>query len=474
MSELAAATFAVLNAIRAGKLDALEGLDPGWIYGSEARQIVSHALALDAESVNGNAALAVASRLPGGLPQFNRILHEAEERARRETGGDSFIPAVRAVDVIRVEAVKRRRRALVGAMLNACKQGGGDAFDEARQAFDAFMDEQAIRTSEVFSLSLGEARGRCADAIEWLVGGIIAQGACGFLGANPKQGKTWLVLALAIAAAIGKDWLGRTVKQCRSLYLAGEGGLPQLVSRLDMISNGLGINPRDLDLWVRIRPTAVQLDTPSGLSALRTDIRRHHPEIVIMDPFARFHTRDENRAQEMDPILSEVRRIADGEGCAFIITHHCAKASGRDGGQFDPLRGSSALRGFADFILGLKPISGTLAQLTSEFRDAAPLSGNITVNVEISELGRSAVIQLGETEGEVKRANKALKVLEALRESNDGLKTRDLALAAGVSGTTLSSRLNELVNSGHVEKIPNGKAILWRLKKVENNDFVEY
>jgi hypothetical protein len=473
MSELAAATYAILSTIRAGKLDVLEGLDPSLIYSGDARQIVSHSLALDPATVNGDAVAAIAEKLPGGLAQFNRVLAAAEKAARDETAGDTFLPVVRAIDVIRYEAINRRRRALVGAMLNACKQGG-DAFDEARQAFDVFMDEQSARTSEAFSLSLDEARERCSDAIEWLVQGVIARSACGFLGANPKQGKTWLVLALSIAGAIGGEWLGRSVRKCRTLYLAGEGGLSQLVNRLDMLCNGLGINTRDLEPWIRIRPSAVQLDTPSGLSALRADIRRHHPGLVIVDPLARFHTQDENRAQEIDPILSELRRIADGEKCAFLITHHCSKSSGRDGGQFDPLRGSSALRGFADFILGLKPLSETPSQVVSEFRDASPLPANLTVQVVISELGNSATVELGETEGEVKRANKAFKILDALRESNDGLKTRDLALAAGVSGTTLSSRLNELVNSGHVEKIPNGKAILWRLKKVDNNDFMEY
>src|SRR6266699_3516369 len=46
---------------------------------------------------------------------------------------------------------------------------------------------------------------------DWLVEGLWPQRAVGFIGGQPKAGKSWLALDLAISVATGTQFLGRKV-----------------------------------------------------------------------------------------------------------------------------------------------------------------------------------------------------------------------------------------------------------------------
>jgi RecA-family ATPase len=63
--------------------------------------------------------------------------------------------------------------------------------------------------------------------LSWTVPGLLPEG-FGILAAAPKIGKSWLVLSLGLAVAMGTPFLGVPVEQRPVLYLALEDGKRRL------------------------------------------------------------------------------------------------------------------------------------------------------------------------------------------------------------------------------------------------------
>jgi RecA-family ATPase len=99
-------------------------------------------------------------------------------------------------------------------------------------------------------LSLASDHGICGTAMTTMLGGITAAQlddtdisplsravagllpeGFGILSAAPKVGKSWLVLSLGLAVAIGTPFLGVPVAQRPGLYLALEDGKRRLQER---------------------------------------------------------------------------------------------------------------------------------------------------------------------------------------------------------------------------------------------------
>src|SRR5438876_1590786 len=114
---------------------------------------------------------------------------------------------------------------------------------------------------EFMALELPEPR--------WAVPGIFPEGLNIFTG-RPKQGKSWLVLATAIAVASGGRALGRIEVQAGDvLYLALEDSDRRLHNRLDQLLDGAEVPERlhlvrdwprgdiaDIEAWLRTHPDA--------------------------------------------------------------------------------------------------------------------------------------------------------------------------------------------------------------------------
>src|SRR5262249_21772373 len=72
-------------------------------------------------------------------------------------------------------------------------------------------------------------------------------------------------------------------------------------------------------------------------------IDQTEPDLLSLDPLARFMTGDENSARDMSRVVSNLDRLIQAYGIAVEITHHTGKPSAGDprrGGQRLP--GSSA------------------------------------------------------------------------------------------------------------------------------------
>src|SRR5262249_39951573 len=88
---------------------------------------------------------------------------------------------------------------------------------------------------------------------------------------------------------------------------------------------------------------------------LRAVIREKRIDPVVLDPFVKIHTVDENDNGSVDQVVVLLARIATECSCAVDVLHHQPKGRGGPGDP-DRLRGASALRDGIRLLYTLTPM----------------------------------------------------------------------------------------------------------------------
>jgi hypothetical protein len=198
-----------------------------------------------------------------------------------------------------------------------------------------------------------------------VVEGLLHEGVTVFAG-KPKMGKSWMMLALAIAVATGDKVLGNLpVQQGEVLYLALEDNLRRLKQRTKKLFGQQP--PAGLHLaidWPRLDEGGLQaLDE---FLAERPDIK-----LVIGDTLARLKPQASGRRTQYD----EDRRAGDlliplaaKHGVAIVLVHHLREMQSED--PLDMIHDSAGLTGGVDSALVLKRLRGEAdAYLYGDGRD---------------------------------------------------------------------------------------------------------
>ncbi len=181
----------------------------------------------------------------------------------------------------------------------------------------------------------------------WLVESIWSRAAVGFLAGQPKCGKTWFALDLAVSVASGTPCLGRfaTAQPGPALVYLAEDALPQVRERIAAISASRGLALAELDLHVITAPS-LRLDDDGDRGRLVRTIEKLQPRLLVLDPLVRLWGGDENSSAEVSALLGFLRTLARGHGLALVLVHHMSKKTRRSLGQ--ALRGSSDLHAWSD------------------------------------------------------------------------------------------------------------------------------
>lgn len=197
--------------------------------------------------------------------------------------------------------------------------------------------QRVITASALMRMELPEPR--------FIVPGIIGEGLT-ILAARPKIGKSWFMLAIAIAVALGGIALGSiNVERGPVLYLALEDNRRRLRGRLEKLLRG-GPVPDNLHMatdWPRL--------DQGGDGTLRNWVADHRPRLGVVDTFARIRPRgrreDKYAADYAD--ASRLKEIADQFTCPVVLVHHQRKLDAED--PLDTVSGTLGLVGAADGIL---------------------------------------------------------------------------------------------------------------------------
>jgi hypothetical protein len=212
--------------------------------------------------------------------------------------------------------------------------------------------------------------------LSYVVPGLIPEGLTLLVGA-PKIGKSWLSLAIALAAASGGYALGHVeVGQPRPvLLLALEDGDSRLQDRIRKLIPGESIPPL-LNYMTRIRP---------GMLAPTRSLASHHrPRRATRDPG---HSRQDpasgnergDRYQRHYKVASRLKEICDNRpGMALTGLHHYRKAAAED--FVESVSGTNGLAGGADTIVVIsRPRNETQGLLKVTGRDVVEGEYAVTI-----------------------------------------------------------------------------------------------
>ncbi len=217
------------------------------------------------------------------------------------------------------------------------------------------------------------------EARRWLVEELWADEAVGIVGGEPKCGKSFLALDLAVAVASGAPALRRfpVPRPGPVVLFAAEDALHIVRARLRDIAHAAGVDFDRLDVHVITRPV-LRLDLDVDRALLRDITGQIEPRLVVLDPFVRLHRIDENVAGEVAPLLAFLRTLQRRFQTAVLLVHHARKGGpGQRAGQ--ALRGSSELHAWGDSNLYLHRTPDAIT-LTVEHR-AAPEQGPIALEL---------------------------------------------------------------------------------------------
>lgn len=207
-----------------------------------------------------------------------------------------------------------------------------------------------------------------ADPTYYHVFPILPKGGRMVIGAPPKSKKSFLALNMAYDLAAGTAFLGLrnsdgdamwpVKRPLTVLVVEQEIGKFRVKERMTQIHSYRKNAVAAENLYLASKDRACTLDTVEGTTALAAHIEPIKPDIVILDPLRKFHTRDEDSSTEMEKVMRSLDMLQDKYGFTLILIHHAAKRSEmRDPDDPESLRGSGHIFADADTVAMMsKPV----------------------------------------------------------------------------------------------------------------------
>jgi len=289
---------------------------------------------------------------------------------------------------------------------------------------------------------------------EWLIEKVWGKSAVGILGGQPKTGKSWLGLEMAVSVSSNTPCLSRFPVRAPgpTLGFLAEDALPQVRERIEGLCRLRGRRIEDLDLLVITEPT-LRLDDEGCRERLSMTVERYAPRLLLLDPLIRLHRLSENDSQEISGLLGHLRELERRHSVSVVLVHHASKRRHRNPGQ--SLRGSSDLHAWTDHTAILTRKEEHVV-LTLEHRYAAappPLrlglavgdaGTGLTILDEVPAVSRSGLIDL------------AGAVLKTLRSAGKPLRRGELREQLRVNNQKLGETLQTLEISGRLRRCASG------------------
>ncbi len=289
---------------------------------------------------------------------------------------------------------------------------------------------------------------------QWLIDGLWGRQAVGIVGGEPKCGKSFLALDLAVAVAAGVPCLRRFAADQPGpvLLFAAEDAGHIVRARLQGIASAAGARFDALDIAV-IDVAALRLDHRADRQRLVQTVERVRPRLVVLDPLVRLHGVDENTVAEVAPILGFLRDVQRRFETAVLLVHHARKSGATRPGQ--ALRGSSELHAWGDSNLYLRRRDRQIL-MTVEHRAAPGLND---IEIELADDGKGPALRLRQVEtGDAapRPETPERRILQALAEAETPLSQRQIRERAATRHKTVGAILRKLVREGRIRHDSEG------------------
>jgi hypothetical protein len=266
---------------------------------------------------------------------------------------------------------------------------------------------------------------------------------------SPKIGKTFLIYDLALAIASGGTFLESDVTEPKSvLILSAEGGYFPNRKRIKLLTRGM--EDDILQKITYVPSVSLDLGESEHLDAIIEFVKTGGFQVLILDPFIRFHTTDENSASAMSTIYSNIHQIMDKTKVSVCLVHHTGK------NEYAGARGSTVIASEYDSCITLKH-SGGGVKATFDMRHVE------TPNPILLKFN-SDTLRFEVTTRDPQQEAKISKVAEVLTEPMSKVQIVEQLKQTGISKSPAYSVLNQMEASGQIIN-QNGKLILSDIMK---------
>src|SRR5207253_746622 len=116
-----------------------------------------------------------------------------------------------------------------------------------------------------------------------------------------------------------RRWLGFRTCPGRSLVLQAENPERELQTRLRIMLQDTALPEGALYLATR---RGVHLDQAAGLDLVRRLIESCEPDLLVVDPFSRYFSGDENSARDVGAFVAALDSVVEAYAVSIIVVHH--------------------------------------------------------------------------------------------------------------------------------------------------------
>lgn len=165
------------------------------------------------------------------------------------------------------------------------------------------------------------------EKVEWISDGFLARKTIGFVAGLGESFKTWAMIELAVECARGGHWLGRfPTEKCKVLYIDQERFKGETRKRFESVIKGKGLDPSTITDMLHLKcGTTIRIDLQNSYEAFRRELTELKPDLVIVDSFATFHTKDGSNNNDMQFVMERIKALRTALGCTFLFIDHETK-----------------------------------------------------------------------------------------------------------------------------------------------------
>ena len=195
--------------------------------------------------------------------------------------------------------------------------------------------------------------------IAYFVDGMIMENAKVYLASEPKHGKSFFTMYLALCAASGKPFFDREVKACPVMMIDQENNKSLNHWRMYATARGLGLSQSLPDLPIMpLFHEGINLADDASIERLKRYIADFKPGLITVDSLIRC-TRGlgENVSDDMNEVAHVVSELSrdTGQDFVFLFLHHTKKDKEAIGQE--RVRGSGDIMAMVDHGFMLEKVT---------------------------------------------------------------------------------------------------------------------
>ncbi len=335
----------------------------------------------------------------------------------------------------------------------------------ARRRADEFEQEQAAEGREPADIGTLEDLLERPDESRWCIDGLLPAGGRVTLVAPNKAGKTTMNANLIRSLLTGEPFLGRFAVEpfegnilflnfevsaaTMGRWLADQGFTKKQTRRIHVAN---------------LRGTDNPLSSEPGRAQLAEYMREHSITFLIVDPFGRAYTGDQDSNSQVAPWLTMLDQVAtEGGAREVVLTVHAGWGSSERGSSNQVrARGASALADWPDAIWRLSR-NGDTRFFEAEGRDVLVDEDQLDYDPETRRLtlagvgGRQAARRAGKTTELAEPILAIVQGVQGIGSSGigDALRMQGIPFSKGDE----SAAITALVTSGALQRFKDGRLV---------------